>query len=1362
MFQFFLPRSTDLFHFLFVKLFFLFWAVIPFFLANELSGQNQPTVLSLEERIEKYDQVLRNAIYYRDYPVWGYVRDMVKDHEGFLWIGAEPGLVRFDGKQFKKFLHNPKDSTSLSNDNIFRIWVDSLKHEIWFGTGNGISVLDTKTNKFRRYLTSNSNLPDVYVRSIYGDRQGQIWIGTQKGGLLEYDTKADTFIQQFHQDSIRELPYQYTYAVDILQDRFHDSILWLGTGYGLVRWNKKTKQYKRYIYQSESAPENIHKLQNISQQLYQHEDGRVYSANYRGINIFDPQTEQLQHVDPYGGNYNDGRARYSLRRIGRWTQNELFVTLRNGFAIFDLEQQKVLKIWKNKLRERYYTVMTKDEEGNWWGISEIGLIQFPAVKSVIDYYYTPRKGRNTAIHKMVLLEDEAENAFYIGTAYNDGLLRLDLGSGTWMTIPPNPEYTDPENFFMIMDGDLTPEGEVIIAEYSRLFQLSKGENTLEIYPVQPQIDFAHYRSLLVANNGHIWAGTQSEGLVRIQPEQDTFIIYKEELNTLDNPNHYIRIWELFEDSKGRIWIRTAGGYSIYLPEKNTFVNLTHQDSASIAFLYQYNFAEDNLGRVWFSGDQEGVGYSLPDQLQNGMDTLLLADRKDLKNFGRLGKDKNGNIWASVDHRGWLKIDPNTLNSKLIPGHWIHGRGVKAFKLLSNGQLAIGYATGLIVLDPDVIPEITEIPKPYLDELLLFNKPFSLDSSLLYKKQLRLNYDQNFLTFRFGAISYYDGKFTKIKYRLLGSHAEWFEPGEVLQASYSNLSPGHYTFEIQAKNNAGLASLEPYRLYIQIIPPWWKSPWAYAGYTLLLLGLFYTFYQFQLQKKLAEAEAARLLEMDQFKSQMYTNLTHEFRTPLTLIMGLADEVLENGKFKLTERVRMIRKNGEQLLNLINQLLDLRKLETGHLELHPEPGDLAKYLNYLVESFQSLAAAKHIRLIYYADPESLPMLFDEEKIKQVISNLLSNAIKFTPDYGKITVGVSKGDEQTVIIKVKDTGIGIPKGQISKIFDRFYQVDATATRKGEGTGVGLALTQELIHLMKGTITVESTLGKGSHFMIKLPYQAPQEMVRKTYQVQQETSSANISTPFSKTKGALVLLVEDNQDVIYYLQTFLGNTYQIEKAFNGKEGLEKGQELIPDIIISDVMMPEMDGMEMAALLKQHERTSHIPIIMLTAKVTQQDKEEGLDKGVDAYLSKPFQKEELLIRIQRLLESRQRLQEKYAGNIGLLNSSETDDTETAFLKKLNQAIEQHFADDQFGVQELCRAMAMSRTQLHRKITALTNQSTSEWIRRVRLNKARALLLHTDLPIGEVAVRVGFKDASHFTKVFQQTFNVLPSEIRKQ
>lgn len=1335
-------------------------AVLGLLVTTDAKGQMDAST-ALNQRIRTHEQLLNNPKYYRDYPVGGFVRVMKKDHAGFMWIGAEPGLVRFDGKHFKKYAHDPKDSTSLSNDDIFSIWVDSLREEIWFGTGNGISVLNTKTDKFRRYQTSNSTLPDVYARCIYGDRQGRVWVGMKNGGFLEYDRTSDTFIQQFPKDTLNALPYRYTYIVTVLQDQRQDSILWLGSGYGLIRWNKETRAYQRFMYRDPTVSDNIHTLQNLYIDLYQHEDGKIYSANYRGINVFDPQTGNFDHIDPYGGQYGDDRARYRTRNIGRWSREELFVSLYNGFSVLDLKSSAIVKTWNNDPKQSYFNVLTRDEVGDWWGVCEMGLIRYASRNASVKYFQLPDGGRNTAIHRMVVLEGENDQTLYVGTQYNRGLLKLNLGDGSWRTIPPPPEIEKRESDFLIMDGDISPTGEIILAEFNRLFRYFTDAERLEEYPLQPQLDIAHYRSLLVRRNGEIWAGTQSHGLIRILPGRDTFLIYQDELSPAENPAHFNNIWALYEDRVGNIWIRAKRGYSIYSTQRDTFFNFVQSDNADAAFLSHRSFVEDDLGRVWLTGDDEGVGINLAGSIHSAMDTLPFADRKDLSFFGEIEKDAHGFIWLNVGTRGWLKINPQTLDTQLIPNEWLSGRSVKSLERLSNGRMAVGYNEVLAIFDENDFPEVGEIPKPYLNELLLYNEPFKLDSSLLHTRFIRLRHHENFLTFRFGAVAYYDAEFTQLSYRLLGAHEEWFEPNEVWQASYSSLAPGDYLLEIKAENNAGISNGKPYQLQIRIEPPWWKSYWAYAAYLFLFLGVLYAFYRFQLHRKLALAEAARLQEMNRFKSRMFTNITHEFRTPLTIIMGMADEILRDSRFRLGERVRLIRRNGDQLLDLINQLLDLRKLETGHLQLQPEPGDLAKYLNYLVESFQSMAAIKHIRLVYYADPDSLPMLFDEEKIKRVVSNLLANAIKFTPEYGKITIGVAKAGASTVVIKVKDTGLGIPEDQLDYIFDRFYQGDATTTRKEEGTGIGLALTRELVQLMNGEIAVESKVDVGTAFTIRLPYDTSPKVVSKAYEVSRGYTPLKKMPTQVLSGGPVVLIVEDNQDVIYYLQSFLGDAYRVEKAFNGKEGIEKAQELIPDIIISDVMMPEINGLEMVAQLKRNERTSHIPIIMLTARVTQRDKEEGLNVGADAYLAKPFQKEELLIRIQRLLESRRRLQEKYAGNIGLEEFKDADGEEAAFLLRLNRTIEENFSDENFKVRDLCRAMGMSRTQLHRKITALTNKSTSEWIRWVRLHKAKALLLHTDWPIAEIADRVGFKAPSHFTKVFRQTFEVLPSALRK-
>ena len=533
---------------------------------------------------------------------------------------------------------------------------------------------------------------------------------------------------------------------------------------------------------------------------------------------------------------------------------------------------------------------------------------------------------------------------------------------------------------------------------------------------------------------------------------------------------------------------------------------------------------------------------------------------------------------------------------------------------------------------------------------------------------------------------------------------------------------------------------------------------------------------QLIQEKKQLEANRLKELNEFKARFYTNITHEFRTPLTVIMGMAENI-KNHEAETT----LIRRNSQNLLRLINQLLDLSKLESGALALKKVHQDIIVYLQYLTESFYSAATQKNIRLLFYSEEKAVMMDYDEEKIQQIVYNLLSNALKFTGKHGQIIFFASKieQDGQPFLrLIVRDNGIGIPPESIDHIFDRFYQVDRAGNMGEASTGIGLALTKELVELMKGRIAVQSQVGEGTEFVLFLPIEAEvpptaevavaeQGAVRKTEQptqsnieLIQQAEAVDEGEASYQTALPELLIIEDNPDIITYIKTILKDNYNIHTARNGALGIEKALEIIPDIIISDVMMPEKSGYEVCETLKQDERASHIPIILLTAKATQADKVEGLKYGADAYLSKPFDKEELLIRLKKLVASRRQLQQRYASGATAYQSAEPS-VDDIFLQKLWEHIQANLSDAEFGVAQLAEAVLMSQMQLYRKLKALTGKTPSQFIRSYRLQKGLELLQKGELTISEIAYETGFTDPSYFSRVFHTEFGKPPSEIIK-
>ncbi|MEM7370607.1 MAG: ATP-binding protein [Bacteroidota bacterium] len=528
---------------------------------------------------------------------------------------------------------------------------------------------------------------------------------------------------------------------------------------------------------------------------------------------------------------------------------------------------------------------------------------------------------------------------------------------------------------------------------------------------------------------------------------------------------------------------------------------------------------------------------------------------------------------------------------------------------------------------------------------------------------------------------------------------------------------------------------------------------------LLLAIFLIIF-FQIRQRYLAREALQFKEINQFKSRLYTNITHEFRTPLTVILGMAKEIRANDQPK-----QMIQRNAQKLLDLVNQLLDLNKLEAKAFELKQVQGDVISSLKGIVQSFQALADTKHIQLSFHCGMRSLIMDHDPEKLGQIVSNLLSNAIKFTPESGQIDL-YAHTEDQHLLVSIVDNGIGIPEQDLPFLFDHFFQASSNAPNVG-GTGIGLALAKELAELAGGSLEVQSRQGEGSTFLVSLPISrhAPKQEISTIPFATADSIKLSQSSGFDSGKPnnddslPLALIVEDDQDIADYLQLCLQDQYRLLYAKDGQEGIEQAKKYVPDIIISDVMMPKMDGFALCYTLKEDERTSHIPIILLTAKATQKAKLEGLQHGADAYLSKPFDRKELEIRLKKLIELRQVFLKKYS-----LSNEEVKmpdhPREEAFLQKVRQVIIERLADEGFDVRQLSEEVHLSRMQVHRKLKALTGLSASLYIRQIRLRHAHQLLRRSDLTVSEIAYQVGFKNPSYFSRVFAEEYGHSPSEIR--
>jgi signal transduction histidine kinase/DNA-binding response OmpR family regulator len=716
---------------------------------------------------------------------------------------------------------------------------------------------------------------------------------------------------------------------------------------------------------------------------------------------------------------------------------------------------------------------------------------------------------------------------------------------------------------------------------------------------------------------------------------------------------------------------------------------------------------------------------------------------------------------------------------------------------------------LNVFNPKEILASGFTPNVFITNIMVNNSPVNagdktgvLKNNIEETQSITLNYLQDILTLEFSSLDFTAPNQNRYRYLLQGADKEWIESGPRRTATYLHLPPGKYTFKVQGSNSQGIWSDKIAELRITVLPPWWRTWWAYALYVLVVILAIRAYFIFSINRAklksqlfVEQSEAKRAKELDTLKTQLYTNITHEFRTPLTVILGMARQIADNPEENLKSGTGMIIRNGESLLNLVNEMLDLSKLEGGKMSLQLVNGDVINFLRYIVESFHSLAESQKKQLHFLSELDSLHTSYDPEKMRQIISNLLSNALKFTPQNGNIYISVNESGvandngRSSLIIKVKDTGIGIPENQMQHIFDRFYQLDNSHTRKTGGTGIGLALTRELVKLMEGEIFVKSPptgANKGSEFTIVLPMKRSETLATSAPahpDIKDNYPQKTNEIAVSKTEPAeepvddqkpLILLVEDNADVVAYTASCLPD-YRLAVGKDGMEGLEIATGIIPDLIITDVMMPFMDGFELSQKLRNDERTSHIPIIMLTAKADRESKMEGLKRGADVYLEKPFNREELLIRVKKLLELRKKLQQYYLKQAGLVDKplaatelidqavlAVVDQSEDAFVRKVRETIESQLEDIHFNVEQLCKLIFMSHSQLHRKLDALTGYSPNKFIRVIRLNKAKEMLKHPANSIGTIASDCGYNDPGYFARVFKQENGITPQEWRSK
>jgi signal transduction histidine kinase/ligand-binding sensor domain-containing protein/DNA-binding response OmpR family regulator len=1275
------------------------------------------------------------------------------DSEGNIWIGHVQGLDKLnpETKEVTHYILNSKAPVTDWSNHVLALLVDS-KGSLWIGTGDGLYRYEKTKDTFKSFKHSNDDVNSIIhnrVNSIYEDRSGTVWFGT--GGGLDKLDQPGNFIHYFN---VMEKSSNWDGSPLWILSVFEDDtgIFWLGASGALVEFNIKDDSYTLY----QNNPKDPQSLSNNNVcSINEDSNGNLWLGT-DGIDIFNKHTKKFIH---YAYNESDP----------------------NGLSHNNVSQ------------------ILLDKSGTIWITTYGGGVNkyVPPNKYVKKYYL---KSEVMATEGWQNLAGDNTGNIWIGT--KKGLISFDPDNELFKEEPLN------QNISAIL---LDKEGTLWINSFDTGALYYKKDKEKEIKQFYLSDGKPYYESVYSMDNcrdGTIWIGTHDGKILKFDQHKKTVA----QIGKYDN-----EISAIHEDREGLLWIGTFdAGVICYYPAAKTFTRYIYDpgDSLTLSSNQVYDLCEDGAGTLW------AVTNSSPNKFDKIKQKFIRWGGKEgfPKDAFSLIDDDHGNLWMSTGS-GAIKYNPITkelTKFQDIRLGWSYK--VKSGELYFVSTTFFKEKQSLMRINPDNISNSSFIPPVVITSFKIFEKPYPLGN------QIQLPFDENLISFEFAALSFIHPEKNQYAYKMEGVDKDWVNSGTRRYASYPNLDPGEYTFKVKGSNSDGVWNDEGASVTIIISPPFWKTWWAYSTYALLLVFSLYGIRRYEMNRlrlkekiKMDEVVLKEKEETDKMKSRFFANISHEFRTPLTLILGPAEKIGSDMSDDIKKDANVIQRNSRRLLQLVNQLLDLSKLEAGKLQLETSKGNIVSFVKGIALSFESLAESKDINLKIKSEKDSIEMYFDKEKMMKILTNILSNAFKFTPEEGKIEVSVSlptpksppeegtfKGvlspptegrgvgqkkvkADNFVSISVRDSGIGIAEEEIPKLFDRFYQVDNSQTREYEGTGIGLALTKELVELHHGSIKVESEKGRWAEFTLEFPlgrdHLKDEEIVEEKtdviliegknpisfgdYGVQKVSSShfeklSVTNEDQNKEEGdkTIILVVEDNYDMREYIKESLDGNYIIEEAVNGEQGVRKAEKIIPDLIISDMMMPKMDGNELVRILKNDEKTSHIPIILLTAKAGQENKLEGLETGADDYLTKPFDIKELQIRIKNLISIRKTLQEKFskADYVPKPNWKKLPSIDEQFMSKVIKVIEEHISEESFNIESFGEEVGMSRTQFYRKLKAITGMPASIYLRTVRLSKAKMMIEEQQGTISEIAYSVGFSSPSYFTKCFKDEFGFPPSE----
>ena len=1278
----------------------------------------------------------------------------LQDKNGFLWFGTINGLNRFDGYRFKIFRNDPEDSTSIGS-NFIRCLFGDKDSNVWVGTNKGLYIYNPRSEKFTQFY--NKQIDEV--SDIKEDKQGRIWfISNSNLFSFNQDTKI---IRSYKVDSIPETVTSIAIT--------GDSSIWVCTTTSMLKkYNPVSDSFFTY-----SILKSFENRQHVAlQKIYPLKNGNLLVGTLtQGVKLFDVLNKSFQDII----SENPDKTGIYARDFMQIVDNEYWIGTETGIYIYYADTHKIIRLEKEydnaySISDNVVSSFWKDREGGLWiGTYFGGVNYYPNPFTTFEKYFPQYKKPSivgNAIHE--ICKDHQGN-LWVGTE-DGGLNKMDLVKKSFTSYRPTGAKTSIA--YHNIHGLLVTGDSLWIGTFM---------HGLDIMNIKTGKIIRHYNAgtgngdlknnfiitLFQTRSGIVMVGTQN-GLFRYNRKTDDFSSV---------PGFQSQIQTLWEDEEGTLYACSRGnGVIYYNPYKHLKGAYLHDlnDSNSLSSNYINGMLEDSRKNLWFATDGGLCKYQKDKNKFTRYNTNTgLPDNL----IFRILEDEKHNLYISTS-KGLVCFNPEignlrtyTTSNGLLSDEFNYNSSFKD----SDGRMFFGSFKGMISFKPHEFIRNTEIPPVFLTGLevnnheILENTPGSpLKESIISTKSITLPYDQSTLSLDFAALSYTVPEMNEYAYKMDGLDKEWTFLKSNRKVYYTKLPPGNYQFKVKGSNSSGTWNHKEALLDIIILPPYWETVWAYTLYILIFAGLSYLLIKGYLNK-LAEKTRRRfeLLDMEKereiyhSKIEFFTNIAHEIRTPLTLIKMPLDKLMkkQNNIAEINSNLKTMEKNTNRLIDLTNQLLDFRKTEMNKFSLNFVKTDISELLRETYSSFHVAAEQKEIHFKLELPGIPLQAYVDPEALKKIFSNLFNNAIKYAESIVTIRLKNFSSEDKLFTIIFQNDGFNIPSELKEKIFEPFYRIKET--EKQSGNGIGLSLSRSLAELHKGLLELSTSENNLNIFTLTLPIHQEKVFILHTEDSPPaiETNTSSDLTAFMDNTNPEILLVEDNKEILDFISTELSDKYQVYKAYNGLEALELLKEKNIQLVISDIMMPVMDGLELCKSIKTNLDYSHIPIILLTAKNSLHAKIEGLERGADAYIEKPFDFDHLSAQISNLLTNRHKIKDHFASSplthIKTIGYTKADKN---FLEKLKQVIDENLTNIDIDVEQLSKIMNMSRPTFYRKIKALSDLTPHELIHITRLKKAAELLSEGNYKVYEVAHLVGYSLQTNFARDFHKQFNMTPSD----